>query len=344
MTDPEALLEAHVAFVLARWSGEGLSEAVAAHVTAVREWLETVTVADLAPAEPTAAVIGQWAAELSFPDELVAFVADVAASGHTVLAEHPGLVGDLVAAADYDAVVALVAEQEELRREVIAALTGSKAYRRLVSHVLYQGLKAYLLTENLIARKVPGASSLVRLGQRGLTSAAPKLEAGLDRRLTAFVETNLGETLRESRRYLESTLDPQMLGEMADEAWSSVEERSLGSLTGMLDPEVTRVLVTLIGPVLRRWQEAGLLAEVAEAVVLTVLTDHAEDLVGPLLESWELPLERWTEQVVELLRPAWAGAVASGLLESRVRAELEPFYATLRPAPAARKPRSRTPR
>ena len=126
---------------------------------------------------------------------------------------------------DYDALVGLLADDRSVRDAVIAAVTASKGYRKLVSHVLYQGVKGYLLTENVVARKLPGASTLVKFGQKTMSAAAPNLEAGVDRRLTAFVEANLSETLRESRRYLEATLTPELLTEMADEVWTTLADR-----------------------------------------------------------------------------------------------------------------------
>ena len=42
--------------------------------------------------------------------------------------------------------------------------------------MLYRGVKDYVLTENVLARRIPGASSIVRFGQRGLNTAAPGLE------------------------------------------------------------------------------------------------------------------------------------------------------------------------
>mgnify|MGYP002653035203 CR=1 FL=1 len=116
-----------------------------------------------------------------------------------------------------------------------------------MSHVLYQGVKGYLLTENVVARKLPGASTLVKFGQKTMSAAAPNLEAGVDRRLTAFVEANLSETLRESRRYLEATPTPELLTEMADEVWTTLADRPVGEIIGVADPEGTREVVVAVG-------------------------------------------------------------------------------------------------
>lgn len=329
MTDPRALLDAHVSFVLARWSGEQLEQTLAEHVNATLVWLADTRVGDLAPAAETARVAGVLASRLVLSDELIAVVADVAATGHGALLEAETTIAELVPREDFDALVELIGSLEDARGRVIDAVTGSEAYRRLVSHVLYQGLKGYLLTENVLARKVPGASSLVKLGQRGLNSAAPKLEAGVDRRLTAFVQANLAETLRESRRYLEATIDAEAIGELAVEAWDEVADLPVRQLVDALAPADLEALVAAFGPVLRQWRDVGLLGAITESVVRQELEWYADHTAGELLEACGIDVASLVTDVVALLRPSIEHATAAGFLEERVRAELTPFYRSL---------------
>lgn len=96
-----------------------------------------------------------------------------------------------------------------------------------------------------------------------------------------------------------------------------------------------------LGPVVRRWQDEGVIAEVVEAVAAEALEQHAERPAGELLDAWGVEVETVVADVVEGLRPALEHAHASGFLEERVRAHLEPFYASLPSmleAPPARKP------
>lgn len=346
MTDPAQLLEAHVAFEMTRWTGDRLDETVAEHTGAVRRWLEGTLVSQVAPAEATAGTLGRVVAGLDLSDALLEAVADVVAAGHEVLTTFDALVGEVVDGTHYDALVWLLADDRSVRDAVIAAVTASKGYRKLVSHVLYQGVKGYLLTENVVARKLPGASTLVKFGQKTMSAAAPNLEAGVDRRLTAFVEANLSETLRESRRYLEATLTPALLAEMADEVWTTLADRPVGEIVGVADPEGTREVVVALGPVVRRWRDEGVIAEVVESVALEALKEHADRSVGELLKEWGVELETVVADAAELLRPSLEHAHASGLLEERVRAHLEPFYASLPSilvaVPAAKKKASAT--
>ncbi|KAB7743535.1 hypothetical protein GA707_13045 [Nostocoides sp. F2B08] len=220
------------------------------------------------------------------------------------------------------------ARLDRLRTEVIDALTASTAYRRLVAHVLYRGVKDYVLTENVLARRIPGASSIVRFGQRGLNTAAPGLEQAVDRQLSAFVEANIAETLRESRRYLEATLDARMLRVLAEEAWGQLAPRRVSELATLADDEdLERLGAELVGLV-EHTRRSGRLTPFVESAVRELLTRHADDSPGDLLRDLGLGRNEAVEELTRLLTPLMEQPAVQDFVEERVRARLASFYAS----------------
>jgi hypothetical protein len=321
--DLQAMLDAHVRYELERSEGDRFEQAVREEVDALYTWLGTVTVRDLTP---NAETIAQVMARLPITDELVALIAEVIASGHRALLADESRIGDLLRREDVRTVNARLAGLEDARREVLDLVTTSEAYGRLVSHVVYHALKAYALTENLLARKIPGASSLVRFGQRSLSSAAPGLEANVDRQLTAFVQANISDTLRESRRFLDATLDAPMLAAMADEAWDGIAARSVASVAGAVSSDDLRALVVTLGPLARQLQQSGLVGDLVAAGVAAVLDRAPDRTAAALMDELGVDAGRVTEVAVDLVRPAARRAVETGCAEARIRARLEPFY------------------
>ncbi len=117
-----------------------------------------------------------------------------------------------------------------LRKAATTQIATSEVYSRLLSHVIYQGIKNYLQSENTITRKVPGASTLMRIGQNAINTAAPKLEKTIDRQLTAFVNANIQDSIRESKRYLDKVLDQELMVEVADEVWDTNAKSTVADL------------------------------------------------------------------------------------------------------------------
>ncbi|MGA8047977.1 MAG: hypothetical protein WCA30_17085 [Dermatophilaceae bacterium] len=323
-----ALLEAHVRFELERWSGEGLAAAVREEVDALYAWLGSVRLADLAPAEPVAASIASLVEQVPVTDETAAVLAELVTTTLHALADTDLRVRDLARREDVLAVAGAAARLDRLRAELIGALTASTAYRRLVAHVLYRGVKDYVLTENVLARRIPGASSLVRFGQRGLNTAAPGLEQAVDRQLSAFVEANIAETLRESRRYLEATLDARMVRVLAEEAWGQLAPRRVSDLATLADDEdlerLSAELVALLDHTLR----SGRLTPLVESAVRELLTRHADDRPADLLRDLGLGREEVTEELTRLVTPLMEQPAVQTFVEERVRARLTAFYAS----------------
>jgi hypothetical protein len=301
-------------------------------VAALFAWARTVTVADVAPASVVAGAAGRLVDELRVADGVVALAAEAVAAVQRVLLDEHRPVGDLLTQPEYEQLVAVLVGMTDARRELLDVLTTSEAYNKLVAHVLYHGVKSYVLTENVIARKVPGAGALVRLGQRGLASAAPGLEGTVDRQLRGFVQANIADTLRESQRFLDSTLDEPLLTTMAGEAWQENAGRSVASLAGLAQPEQVRRLVAVAVGVVGRLGDAGELGPAVATVVEGVLRMRADRSLGDLFDEAGVSEDWVVQAVLAALGPAAEQARTSGLLEARVRNRLEAFYATYPPA------------
>jgi hypothetical protein len=314
-----------VQFELSAWTGEAAHHSLAAEIVAVLDWLGDVRLADVV----SPAAVGAAVDALPVTDELVELAVLGLVAGRHAAVESSVTLGEAVRRDDVDAFAEWVVEAQELRDRAVTAVTSSEAYTRLVAHVLYHGVKSYVLTENVLARKIPGASSLVRLGQRGLNAAAPQFEAGVDRQLTTFVQANIADTLKESRRYLDTTLDEALLTSMVEDAWRSVRDGTVGALAEAVPSEDLEWAVRLLGPVVRQAGEAGLLAEVVQAATGALVQQHGERPVGQLLADLGLHRNLLVEHIVALASPALEQAASTGLLEARIRARLEPFYDAL---------------
>ena len=255
--------------------------------------------------------------------ELVCEVADAAVAA---LAESGLTLANLLDRDEAVSFLATAGTLEPLRSELITAATSSTAYRRLVAHVLYQGVKAYVLTENVFARKIPGASSLVRFGQRSVAAAAPGLEKAVDTQLSGFVEANIAETLRSSRRYLEATVDESMIRALALEGWAAGAHRPLADI-GNVVPEDARADLAGQGVwLVRRLFTSERLTSVVAAVLTDLLDRRAEDSPADLLTELGLTEEALRGIVVEAGSHLAAQPAVREYVESRVRARLSAFY------------------
>lgn len=310
-----------------------MAHGLARELSELYAWLDTVPLADVVPVDAAAALVHEFAATTPPPDELARLLERGVADAHAALLADDTPLADLISRDDYDAIVAAVGELTEVRREVIDQVTTSSVYSRLISHVLYHGLKNYVLTQNVVVRNVPGASSLVRLGQNVVRSATPNLEKGIDRTLTAFVRASVNESIRDSQEYLETILDDAMIRTIADEIWAQNSGRSVARLAGLAGgPALGRLTAAGAGA----WstiRAAPLSERLAVSVVEGFYAQRGGRPVGVLLRDVGLTPERLGEALAAPATAIAERARADGYLDA-VRARLDELAAA--PQPQAR--------
>lgn len=332
-----AMLGAHLRFELDRWRDDHLTESIGEEVDAAYEWLAVVTLQDLAP-EPELLDRLARARDAEITDAIVRIVTDAVDSVRGAAAADDRPISELVPREVFEEYVGLVMGMQDARRALIEQVTTSEVYSELIAHVLYHGIKNYLMSESPIARRVPGASSLMRLGQNALSSTG--LDRGIDRQLTSFVNANISDSIRESKDYLETALDEQLLRQVADELWSSNAEASLADAVALMSDETAAGFVATTRGLIEALLASASLWTMAEQAIGDFYVEHGDRPVRDLLLDAGVTAPKVTEFAAQWAAPAVARALADGQLERRIRARLEPFYKKYRVTARARSARS----
>jgi hypothetical protein len=319
------MLEAHVRFELERLTGDGLDETVRTEVEALLGWLDQMSLDDLASAEMVSEAVLAWVDTLS-ESQLQQHVTDTLLWARESLAQAPESVADVLTREDAARWATALAGMDDARNELLEQITTSKAYSHLVAHVVYRGVKSYLLTENVLAKRIPGASSLVRLGQRGLGAAAPGLEQNVDRQLIAFVDANIADTVRDSRRFIDGMIDEQTVASASGEAWDAAADRPVATAATLLTDDEVGTLAELVGQQWSTLRETDLVRRTISDCITSFFEADGSRPVADLLDEDGVTAQVVTESLLPLARSSVQHAADTGYLEQRVRARLAAFY------------------
>jgi hypothetical protein len=321
----DAMLDAHVQFEMGRLTGDGLEETVRDEVGALMDWLAGVTLAELADPQ-TVTSVAVTSARTITGDEMAQHLCDLLVTARATLGESGETVRDVLDRDEATEWARAVAGMDNARNALMEQVTTSKAYTRLVAHVVYHGVKGYLLTENVLAKRIPGASSLVRLGQRGIGAAAPNLEKNVDKQLIAFVDANIADTVRDSQRFLDAMLDEELVVTMAQQAWDGAADRPVAGGADLVSDDD---LATIAGLAWSQWltlRETDLVADLVGDAVAGFFAEHGDRPVADVLAELGVDADTVVDAVLPLAVPAAQHAADAGYLEARVRARLKAFY------------------
>lgn len=301
------MLEAHIAFEVEAWT-TSLTDTLASQVGAVFEWLDGVSLGS---------VFSEGDLDVLLETLLAPDLTTTVLAAHAAACEDGTPLGELVRREDFDTLATTLAGMTDLQGAILDQITTSEVYADLISHVLFQGIRNYVVTESPIAR-VPGASSLMRMGQNAFDTAAPKLSKGIEKQLTSFVSANLQETLRESRQYLGSVTENVDVDGIADDTYTRNAGTALNEVAELISQETLADIVAI-------GQDAFahlLVTPTFRVMVQYVLDANAARPVGEILAEAGIT----TELVLAFVRPWVLRAADDGLVEELIRERLTAFY------------------
>ena len=322
----DTLLAAHIEYELQQYAPARLPAVIEDEVAALYAWLATVKVADLVQPPQLTAWLQRNVLERPLPSEVVEFIQENLVVALELAQDDQTLIPSLLPREAYDRAVAAIGEMGELRRQVIHEIVRSSVYSRLVANVLYFGIKTFLVTENGMARAIPGASSLLRLSQNALNAAVPQAEKNVDKQLIAFIDDNIQQTVAESEDFLDRTLDAELVRSMGGELWESLSTTTLARLTRALDQHAVGAGSGVVEEVWQQLRTTAVAEDVLQAVVRSFFLRYGKQDVRRLLEQLGIGEETAAQELLAVAAPLVVQARGGGYLEARIRARLAPFY------------------
>ena len=329
--DKQVMLDTHVAFELRRWQEDSLRATIGEEAGALVAWLETVSLNEVVGSEQVMGFIRRIIVEMPLAPEAVDSIRESVQVALEMLSEDTTPLEALFPRPLYDRIAANVIGMEELRREITHQVVTSSVYTMLISNVLYHGIKDFMLSENAISRKIPGASSLVRFGHNAFVNAAPQVEKMIDRRLIAFIHENIQETVRESERFLNTTVDVPMMESVAGELWATNARKTISALSGGIDPAGADELVDVVTQLWLHVRATPFLPDLVEQIVRNYILRNGKKSLRTLLDELGVTTELLTDEIYAAAAPAVAAAHKHGSLEASIRRRLAAFYDSYTP-------------
>ena len=324
--EKDELLEAHVRFELERLRRERLPATLAEEVADVFAWLGRVRLAEVVSAAQAVDWIKRNVIERPLSPELVGEIRENVLFAYEFLRNDDARVAALLLRTLFDRLVDNVSGLEELRREITHQVISSSVYGVLISNVLYRGIKAFVLTENALAKNIPGASSLLRMGQNALNAGAPTLGKSIDKQLLAFISANVQETIRDSEAFLNTTLDASLMRTWGGEVWAANADKEMAQLADFMDAASLETMVQIAVEVWLHLRATPLFAELTEGLVRNFFRTHGEKDVRAWLAAMGITQAIVTQEVTRLAAPVVETALQSGFAEQRIRRRLDAFY------------------
>ncbi len=320
------MLEAHVQFELQCWAPDRAEETLSTELYALIAWLDQIPLGDLIDGQTVVSSIQELVLSRPIGPELQQEILATVVAGQQAAAAETATIGEILPEAEFDEIARAAVGMRDLQEAVITQITSSEVYAKLISHVLYEGLKGYLTEENPVSKRVPGASSIMKLGQSAIGNAAPGLSQGIDKQLMGFVNSNISDAMRDSREYLVDALTEERLMETAGEIYHEAAEAELGEAAAQLSPEALKEILMAMFGAWEHLRTTDTVSRLVEVPIVDFFERWGNEPVGKVLIAAGIDADDLVSTISLAAATVIERAYQDGYLEERIRARLAPFY------------------
>ena len=321
----EALLEAHVAFVLDQLTGDALVPLIETGLDALLADAARLKLKDVVTPKMIKDTARTYAVELQFAGGLPELVGDIARALHGHKIHDATRFGDLLSDHRIGEITDKLLEFKSLREKIAIELFSGPLYAEFASDLLYHGIQGYL-SNNPLTRNIPGAGSMMKLGKRVMNKASPGLESSIEDGLKKYIGRSVEATSRRSVDFLLNHIDDDAIREMVLDIWERVRELPVASLRediSSLDQEELFVIGYEYFQELRR---TDFFATLIDAGIDSFFDKYASTSLMELIDDIGVSRQMMLDEALRYAPPILKTLKKKKMLDATVRRYLEPFY------------------
>ncbi len=319
-------LEAHVAHELNRFKDGSYKQTIEEEVFAVFEWVKKIKLKDVMTAELILGIIRRNVVKLPVAGGLTELAGEMSQKVLASRQNKKTSLKDIFARKQYDDIVDKVVTLKKARKDLIRRAVNNSVYSQQISEVLFMGIKEYMLAENIIAKKVPGVSSLIRVGKFAVNKTMPSLEGAIENKVKSYIENNLENTIKRSERSLNAYFNKAQIVDMSEEIWESIAKTKLSEYFSAIDDNDMEDFIVIGYDFWLHFRKTPYFKGIYTELVKYFFKKYGDRELDIILEDVGVTREMVIHELNEVISPGIEKALSMGYLEERIRARLESFY------------------
>ncbi|MBK8973972.1 MAG: hypothetical protein IPM37_22375 [Hahellaceae bacterium] len=322
----ERLLERHLEHEMQSFSDAAFLEWITVETDHFYAWAQTQTVETLVSADQVMDTIRRNVCLNDIP----AAVAEIAGEAASYLAKHElqsqTPLKDILSRKQFEEFVDKLLELKESRERGLHQLLDLPVYKDLISGVLYQAILRYINEYNALTRKIPGVSSVMKMGKQLVNKTAPQLEGLVEDSVRTYIAKNLGFLVKESQIFLTKTLTDEQLRQSALDVWDILEDKPVGTFMDNVSNMDLTELISLGYEFWLGFRKTPYFEESYRLVVECIYAKYGSQTLANLMDEFAVTPEKIRVEFTCFAPTLLESLRQSGYLEDLLRRRLASFY------------------
>ena len=322
--------EKHVQFELESLRGEGLRQTIHEEVTALFAFFDEVCLDNFTSAEMIIDFFQRNVINRPIPDEIPDFIAECANKIQECLYNDDTTLKEILSKELYNDFLQNTLGIEDLRNEIINHVVSSTIFSMLITETLYGGIKAFVVSDNLIMKKVPGASSLLNAYKGFLSKTtfglSDNITGHIDQQIKKFVKAYIENQLKKSEQFLINAFDEEMIRKSGEEIWLKAEKYDSHSIAGFIDKSHIDSLAQNVRDFWSVFRQSSIFSEISKTLIEYFFQKYGEKRICRLLEDFGITSKIIIHELEETALPIIENEIVQNYLEKRIKVRLQRFY------------------
>ena len=322
----QALLDAHVAWIISRLEGPAFAEEVGQRLDLLLADGRKLKFKDVAKNTQIHATVKKYAVDMELGGNMPTLVGDIC----RVLYDHPTLTNikleQLVPDRVLNEVIDKLMEMKELREVLVSEAVSNPVFSGLIAELLYGALRDYAAETTELAGRVPGAKSAMKLGMAMVSRSRPELAGAFEDRLKSFVHKQSAKSLKASEKFLLDVFQRDEFRDMVLDLWEENRGRTLGSYRNLVSRLDVEELFVMIYEYWKYLRHTDVFRDVVNAGIDTVFEKFGDYDLTTLLQDIGLTREMMLDDALRFAPPVIKVLKRKKLLAPLLRQQLAGFY------------------
>lgn len=321
----ERLLDAHVAFMIAQLEKEPLRLNIEEELDHALAAAEKITLNEAVTRDQIKDTVRTYAVDLDLHGALPELVGDIARAIYTHDIHDRTAINDLVTDKQFIELFDQLMAMKELREKIIKQSIGNPLYGALVSDVLYNGIKGYI-NDNPLTKNSQVAASALKIGKSLLSKASPGLEQSLEDGIKRYISGNIKASQRTTEKFIRARLEDDSVKDRALELWDEHKHRKIAEVREYIsERDVEEGFVTGY-EYWRRLRKTEYYWTIIATGIDAFFDKYGNTSLREILDEVGVHRETMLAEAMRYAPPVIAMLKKKGLLEPRIRRQLEKFY------------------
>ena len=214
---------------------------------------------------------------------------------------------------------------EEARSALIHSFIDNKMFSHILTDILYNGIKSYLTSDSGIGNKIPGMSSMLKVGKWASSKAGPGIEQSIDKTIKSYLNSNIQNSVKFTEKLINDMLNPQSAEKIFKDIWGQIKDKNIAQITQHIkEGDHEKIASALISA----WNDSRTNPAIVTAISQAIIKNSQalEGNINALFADIGID-QHWLTQLAEyLLVSLTRNPIAMQQVENWLAEELASFY------------------